>query len=77
MKVAKVFQSGGSQAVRLPKECRFEGKEVHYKKIGPALILLPTQGSWEILFQACREFAPEFMSVRRQPKLEKRLSLRG
>lgn len=77
MKTAKVFQTGGSQAVRLPKECRFEGKEVHFKKVGPALILLPKQGSWDILFEACREFAPGFMSDRRQPKQEKRQPLNG
>jgi len=75
MKTAKVFQTGGSQAVRLPKECRFEGKEVQVKKVGPALVLLPSHGSWDILFEACREFTPDFMSARRQLKLEKRQPL--
>jgi hypothetical protein len=32
MKTAKLFQNGQSQAVRLPKEFRFEGEEVWIKK---------------------------------------------
>ena len=77
MKTAKLFKTGGSQAVRLPKECRFEGKDVHYHKVGEALVLLPRKGSWETLFEACREFAPDFMSRRKQPKLENREPLRA
>ena len=34
MKAAKLFLNGQSQAVRLPKEFRFEGKEVFIKKTG-------------------------------------------
>ncbi|NLF97609.1 MAG: AbrB/MazE/SpoVT family DNA-binding domain-containing protein, partial [Candidatus Riflebacteria bacterium] len=41
MKTAKIFQNGQSQAVRLPKEFRFKGKEVFVKKIGNAIMLLP------------------------------------
>lgn len=38
---AKLFWSGRSQAVRLPKEFRFEGKEVRIRKRGKAVILEP------------------------------------
>ncbi len=39
---AKLFQNGGSQAVRLPRECRFEGQlEVVVKRIGRRVILEP------------------------------------
>ena len=38
---AKIFKHGRSQAVRLPKECRFEGSEVRVTKIGDRLILEP------------------------------------
>jgi antitoxin VapB len=38
---AKLFTHGRSQAVRLPKECRFEGKEVRVTKIGDRVILEP------------------------------------
>jgi antitoxin VapB len=38
---AKLFWSGRSQAVRLPKEFRFEGKEVRIRRRGSAVILEP------------------------------------
>jgi len=38
---AKLFMHGGSQAVRLPKEFRFEGQEVMVRKEGDAVILTP------------------------------------
>ena len=41
MKTAKLFKNGQSQAVRLPKEFRFPGREVQIKKIGQAVVLLP------------------------------------
>jgi antitoxin VapB len=39
--LAKVFMHGRSQAVRLPKECRFEGGEVKVTKVGERVILEP------------------------------------
>jgi antitoxin VapB len=39
--IAKLFQNGRSQAVRLPKEFRFEGNEVRVSKIGDKVILEP------------------------------------
>jgi len=41
MATAKIFQHGGSQAVRLPKAFRFEGSEVLIEKHGEAVILKP------------------------------------
>ena len=38
---AKLFTHGRSQAVRLPREFRFEGKEVAIRKEGDAVILEP------------------------------------
>ncbi len=38
---AKIFTHGGSQAVRLPKAYRFEGKEVRIRKEGDAVIMEP------------------------------------
>lgn len=40
---AKLFMHGRSQAVRLPKEYRFEGKEVRVSKIGDKVILEPVE----------------------------------
>jgi antitoxin VapB len=41
METAKLFTTGGSQAVRLPKEYRFEGAEVFIRKEGKAVIIEP------------------------------------
>lgn len=40
---AKLFWNGRSQAVRLPKEFRFEGDEVEIRREGNAVILEPVQ----------------------------------
>jgi len=41
MPTAKLFQHGGSQAVRLPKAFRFEGKEVRIERHGDEVVLTP------------------------------------
>jgi virulence-associated protein VagC len=41
METAQLFKTGGSQAVRLPKQYRFPGKEVSIRKEGNAVILEP------------------------------------
>jgi antitoxin VapB len=43
--LAKLFQNGRSQAVRLPKEFRFEGTEVRIRKQGKKVILEPVKNS--------------------------------
>lgn len=47
MKTAKIFENGRSQAVRLPKEYRFEDDEVLINKIGDAVVLLPKSKLWD------------------------------
>ncbi len=42
---AKLFKHGRSQAVRLPKECRFSGAEVRVIKVGDRLILEPIEAA--------------------------------
>lgn len=46
METAKIFWSGRSQAVRLPKEFRFDVGEVSIKRRGNAVILEPIPESW-------------------------------
>ncbi len=41
MKTAKLFRHGGSQAVRLPKDFRFEGTEVAIERRGDEVVLKP------------------------------------
>lgn len=49
MENAKVFWSGRSQAVRLPKEFRFDTDEVRIRKHGNAVILEPIATDWSWL----------------------------
>jgi antitoxin VapB len=73
MKTAKLFKNGQSQAVRLPKEFRFQGKSmVFVKRVGNAIVLIPVNGSWQPLFDSLGQFTDDFMSERRQPKQQKR-----
>lgn len=67
MKTAKLFQNGQSQAVRLPKEFRFEGDEVIIKRSGNAVILLPANHSWDVLLNSLDKFSDDFMDDRVQP----------
>lgn len=46
MDVAKVFWSGRSQAVRLPREYRFDADEVRIRRRGKAVILEPIAQDW-------------------------------
>lgn len=41
MNTAKLFKNGKSQAVRLPKQFKFQGTEVYIKRIGRNVILIP------------------------------------
>lgn len=68
MRTAKLFKNGGSQAVRLPKEFRFEGSRVFVKKVGDAVVLLPRQDSWDVLFDSLDQFTDDFMEARDQPE---------
>ena len=45
-KTAKLFWSGRSQAVRLPKEFRFDGSEVRIRRDGDRVILEPEHRDW-------------------------------
>ena len=65
---AKVFESGNSQAVRLPKKYRTKEKEFIIRKAGSSIILTPKENQWEMLDQALEEFSEEFLSQgRNQP----------
>ncbi len=74
MKKAKIFQNGQSQAVRLPKEFRFDDTEVFIKKVGDVVCLIPRSESWDTLFGSLKKFSPDFMSERVQPEHDQRES---
>ncbi len=62
MDVARVFMSGGSQAVRLPKSCRFSEEEVFVNRIGSALILTPKAEPWKSLLESLPLFSEDFLA---------------
>lgn len=62
MMTAKVFENGRSQAIRLPKECRFSSDEVMVNKIGDIVILLPKQDKWDSFMRAIDMFSDDFMA---------------
>lgn len=69
---AKLFANGNSQAVRLPKEFRFKGKEVFVKKTRQGVMLMPVREMWDEWLKNLENFTPDFMTERRQPPMQKR-----
>lgn len=67
---AKLFWSGRSQAVRLPKEFRMTGTEVRIRKHGATVILEPIATDWRWLDDVAGKFSDDFFSAgRNQPSL--------
>ncbi|MFB0536523.1 MAG: antitoxin [Anaerolineae bacterium] len=77
MRTAKLFKNGRSQAVRLPKEFRFDGTQVFIKKVGNMVVLIPEQDSWQTLFDSLEQFSDDFMESRNQPEQQVREGLFG
>ena len=61
---AKVFKTGRSQAVRLPKAFRFKGNEVFIRKEGNRVILSEKPESWEDFFASPARVTEDFMTER-------------
>lgn len=72
-KKASLFMNGRSQAVRLPKEFRFEGTHVYARKEGNRVILTPIDDRWE-RFLAAFGSAPDFPD-RDEPPMQDRPEL--
>lgn len=64
MKTAKIFMNGRSQAVRLPKEFRFDCDEVFVEKHGDSLVLTAKEPSWDEFFSLEPAFGPDFLAER-------------
>ena len=72
MNTAKVFKTGRSQAVRLPKEFRFKESEVGINRIGDLVVLFPRRKGWDILARSLESFTADFMRDRQQPRKPER-----
>ncbi len=61
MQSAKIFENGRSQAVRLPKEYRFNDSEVIINKIGDIVLLMPKDNKWNGLLQSLNLFSDDYL----------------
>jgi antitoxin VapB len=69
MATAKIFWTGRSQAVRLPKDFRFEGGEVRIRRHGAAVILEPVAHDWGWLDSLAGQIDDDFVrAVNEQPE---------
>jgi antitoxin VapB len=76
MAVTKVFRSGNSQAVRIPKKLRFRSRQVEILKRGDEIVLRERPTNLSAAFELLASLSPDFFQGgRRQPKLDKRLGL--
>lgn len=76
MDTAKLFKTGRSQAVRLPKAFRMTGDKVKIHREGNKVILEPIDVSWDGLICSLDEFPDDFMAQGRdQPKMQIRDNL--
>jgi len=60
MQTAKLFPNGSSQAVRLPKQFRFEGDRVFIRRMGDSVVLMPFHAPWRTLFDSLDQFSSDF-----------------
>jgi antitoxin VapB len=67
MTIAKLFTNGRSQAVRLPKEFRFDGDEVCIARIDEMVVLYPPGKGWDLLTRGLQRCTEDFMAHRDQP----------
>ncbi len=65
MATAKVFRSGNSQAVRLPKQFRLKSKEVEISRRGDEIVLREKAGGMERAFELIASLPEEILHIRR------------
>ena len=69
--LGKLFKHGGSQAVRLPKQFRFEGKQVRLTRVGRGVLIEPEEFDFETWFKQLDELRDgSFMIEGRPPQGE-------
>lgn len=75
---AKLFPNGNSQAVRLPKEYRFNTSEVGIARVGKMVILYPQENAWDIFDESepvTEDFCKAIAESRQSHAEQQRLSL--
>ena len=69
MLTTRVFQSGNSQAMRIPKEMRTDREEFYIQRVGEGYVVFPTDDPWFPLRITIGTFPQDFMEDREQPSL--------
>ncbi len=69
---AKLFMNGRSQAVRLPAEFRFAGREVFVERRGDAVLLTPKPLGWDDFFARPSQVPDDYLAQREDPEPEER-----
>jgi len=70
--IAKIFMNGRSQAVRLPKEFRFDTDEVYITKQGQNIIISAKKPTWDEFFDSDPAFDDDFLSDRLDNQAQER-----
>lgn len=73
MNTAKIFKSGNSQAVRLPKEFQFDVSEVQIFRRGDEVVLKKKLVNAGRVFELLTKLSDDFMeNGREQPPIQER-----
>jgi antitoxin VapB len=75
METARIFMNGRSEAVRLPKNCRFASNEVYIKKVGDMVLLVPKNKAWDVFMEGLSGFSDDFMASRPNERPQNRAAL--
>lgn len=78
MLTAKIFESGRSQAVRIPKEYRFSDnlKELYINRVGDVIMLTPVNSKWSSFIESLNQNGTEFdVDIPEDLELQSRESL--
>lgn len=76
MKKTKIFKSGNSLAVRIPKGYQINAEEVYITKQDNKLVIFPEKEKWDVLFEILEKLegteTKDFLKDRKQPQAQKR-----
>jgi antitoxin VapB len=73
MLTTKVFKSGNSQAIRIPKEYQIDGEELYINKIGNTIVIFPKDDPWDLFKKSLEDFSDDYFKAgRNQPDMQKR-----
>ena len=67
LRLIPVHNSGGSQSVELPDDCRFGTSKVYVRRMGKAVLLTPEDDPWAPLVDSLSGFSDDYMAERNQP----------